>query len=412
MFDNDFSAQMKTLKDSFRKGERFVLFVGAGQNGGVNVNLLWNQLIKEISGSSFRILLKEMGTSSSDLHDVMTAFGLEENPNKKVSKELIDYISNHFPIEIQVSMIKGLMKDHYIYSLQNQLYRECNYNIIKKSFIDIYSNKSNPPADFVHLKENAEKNKKELYTLFIIARMILLNPQIESVITYNFDNFIRKAVKVLLKYPDKFFNKNEIEFLKKRFRLKTCCDEELALADSVKIVDFHDNNIDRPKTLSLNSVPVYHVHGYIPDPSEEEITKSPNIVMALEDFIEQQTNGLSWQDAVQVEAFRNSNVIFIGCSMTDLTMKRMINFAHARGYSNKVFVLDAINPLSTKDENGEDKSEEQKNNDKNLFKQKRILSNLRKKYFETLGVKYIVCEEGFEKLCDTLYDISFLKLQN
>lgn len=244
------------------------------------------------------------------------------------------------------------MADHYIPSLQKHLYNECNYNLIKQSFLSLadrknikkksvaYKGKCEPTENNEPTENENNSNKKEYYTLFTVARMILLNPQIESVITYNFDNFLRQAVNILAKSPESYFSDDEIMYLKERYRL--IGNEHVELSDRIKVQDIHDNDFNSPGNISIDTFPIYHIHGYIPDPNEEEIADTPDIVMALEEFVEQQTAGLSWQDAVQVKAFRDSNILFIGCSMTDLTMKRMINYAHSCGYNNKIFILDAV----------------------------------------------------------------------
>ncbi len=434
MEDKKFKSQMKKLKQAFKDGEKFVLFIGAGQNGGHNVRLMWNQLINQVSKTSFRNLFQQMGVNYTDSHAILRAMEIEDtgkhsntqndgNSNNDKHKEesadleLVKYLNTYFPIEIQVSMIKDLMKDHYIPALQNHLYTQCNYHLINESFGKLYAGKASRPEDFTHLPipnptsdpaiKERNKNDKEYYTLFVLARMILLNPQIESIITYNFDNFIRQAVKVLLKSPEKYFTEKEIEFLNKRFSLIYNKEKE-RLSEKVLVKDVHDNNNLDSKNVTLNCFPVYHVHGYIPDPNEEEIRESPDIVMALEEFVEQQTDGLSWEDSIQVSAFRNSNIIFIGCSMTDLTMKRMINYAHASGYNNKIFILNATSsPESSKSQVQDGDSQKFI-----LNRQKNILDQLRRKYFESIGATYVNCPNGFNALCDALYTITHLNLNN
>lgn len=426
--DKKFKTQMRKLKHAFKEGERFVLFVGAGQNGGHNVHLMWNQLIQQVSKTSFRNLFQQMGVNYTDSHAILRAMGIEDindslrnkpkeskNTEDDNNLDLVKYLNIYFPIEIQVSMIKDLMKDHYIPALQSHLYSECNYNIIKESFSKLYAGKAENPEEFTHLPipnltsdpsiKERNNNEKELYTLFVLARMILLNPQIESIITYNFDNFIRQAVKVLLKSPDKYFSETEIKYLHERFTF-ICNNDKEKLSKKILVKDVHDNNYVDSKNVTMNCFPVYHVHGYIPDPYEEEIRDTPDIVMALEEFVEQQTDGLSWEDSIQVSAFRNSNIIFIGCSMTDLTMKRMINYAHTSGYNNKIFILDATSSLISSDS-------EQKGLDSKeivINRQKNILDQLRRKYFESIGATYINCPNGFNALCDALYDVTYPNL--
>lgn len=433
MEDALFKSHIKKLKESFRKGEKFVLFVGAGQNAGPNVHLLWGDLIREVSKISFSNIFHELNASSEDIRAIMEAMGIKKrikdtvvtplqkrneeknegtaNPKNiensghtnddefDAEAELTQFINTNFPVEVQVSMIKNMMKDQYIPELQKQLYDECNYSIIKKSFYDIYAGNDRNPANFEHRSDNNPTAGKEFYTLYIIARMILLNPQIESVITYNFDNFIHQAVKVLLKYKEDFFREKELAFLQQRYSLFV--NEGEQLYNKIKVIDVHDNEYNSAWKIPVGSFPVYHVHGYIPDPREEEIVDSPNIVMALEEFVEQQTDGLSWQDAVQVKAFRDSNIIFIGCSMTDLTMKRMLNFAHSSGYHNNIYILDASS--------GPNKGDNQDKID--LIRRKSILNNLKRQYFESLGATFINCPYGFKALCDVLYEITYPNLK-
>lgn len=393
--------EMKRLRNAFEKGEKFVLFIGAGQNaGGRKVKLFWNDLIRKACNISFREIFQEMGVSHSDTRSILQAMGIDppagkRNDNSSFS-ELVKYANSNFPVEIQVSIIKALMKDHYIPVLQSHLYSQCNYRIIKNAFALFagHSEEEHPYKHFIPPAHNdntkdGNNDQKVLYSLFIISRLLLMNHQIESVITYNFDNFIRQAVKVLMKNPSDFFSAKEIAYLEDRFKYAN--QGKGNLADRVKIVDIHGNGNNKKRETDSYAIPIYHVHGYIPDPHEEEIAESPDIVMALEEFVSQQTDGLSWQDSVQVNAFRDANIIFFGCSMTDLTMKRMINLAHSRGYNNKVYILGAS----------------PHNSDDNIRRQIQAMEKLRKWYFETLGAVYISCPNGYTALCDDLYSLTF-----
>lgn len=435
---------MRELEEALHNGEKFVLFVGAGQNAGFNMRLLWNDLIRDACELSFRQLFQQMGLSHPDTNAILQCMDIlkkdktvktkgnhesdssdpkvchnanivdtERDSSKKdntgenntkqedTEKIITDYIRSNFPVEIQVSIIKDLLKDHYVPLLQHHLYNECNYDVIKKAF-SLYSPLSrfkNPPFDFEHYDKADGKvhtqDDKELFTLFVIARLILLNRRIESVITYNFDNFIRQAVKILLSSPTDFFQPEEIEYIKRRFQGKSHSKDQTntgttSLADLVHVIDVHDNTLYDAPYVKTHTFPVYHVHGYIPDPAEEEIVDNPEIVLALEDFIHQQTDGLSWQDAVQIKAFRDSNIIFIGCSMTDLTMKRMINYAHAHGCKNKIFILSASKPYKKPESS----------------RRINALNELRAWYYESLGAKFINCPDNYKGLCEKLYMIT------
>lgn len=450
MKDDYYDKGMRELEEAFHNGEKFVLFVGAGQNAGFNMKLLWNDLIRDACELSFRQLFQQMGLSRPDTNAILqcmrilkkerktTTNGSNEsnpfNPNvcyngnivgaerinseedntkenntekEDTEKIVTEYIQSNFPVEIQVSIIKDLLKDNYVPLLQYHLYRECNYNVIKKAF-SLYSPISRfktPPFDFEHYDKSDGKNHtqddKELFTLFIIARMILLNRQIDSVITYNFDNFIRQAVKILLSHSTNFFLPKEIEYIQRRFPVKGNTKahnhkKTNNLAELVRVIDVHDNPTNATENVKDHTFPIYHVHGYIPDPTEEEIVDNPEIVLALEDFVHQQTDGLSWQDAVQIKAFRDSNIIFIGCSMTDLTMKRMINYAHAHGCKNKIFILSATKPYEKPEST----------------RRINALTELRVWYYESLGAKFINCPNDYKGLCERLYTITDIDHEN
>ena len=83
MEDALYKSQIKKLKDSFRNGEKFVLFVGAGQNAGANVRLLWGNLIREVSRIAFNNFFHELNARPDDIHAIMEAMGIR---NKKSLK--------------------------------------------------------------------------------------------------------------------------------------------------------------------------------------------------------------------------------------------------------------------------------------------------------------------------------------
>lgn len=443
-----FDTHFRKLKEAFAVGEKFVLFVGAGQNAGKNVHLLWKDLIGNISRTAFRQFFQKLNVSHEDRCAIMRAMGLdsptEEDHNTAVIEyylnyiksclvpiivrpdemkvnfhlvkgmkglfekqsylkaqkqlrdkpmELVEFINTNFPVEIQVSMIKHMLKDHYLPSLQNKMYNEVNREEIKKSFRTLFCLKREQDNEEGNNNGNKETNNqvKGLCTLYTIARMILLNPQIQYVITYNFDNYLRQAIKELLSDLKIYFSQDEKQYLWGRFSF---VNEDNNLSKKVIVKDIHDNNVRERTVLTINSIPVYHVHGYIPDPSEENIVESPGIVMALEEFVEQQTAGLSWQDAIQIDAFRNYNIVFIGCSMTDLTMKRMINYAHTSGFDNKIYILNAYR---------------EKEKLSPIERQKIILEELKKEYFKSLGAIYLTCPDGYDTLCNRLQEITDVK---
>ncbi len=71
------------------------------------------------------------------------------------------------------------------------------------------------------------------------------------------------------------------------------------------------------------SLPIYYPHGYLPldgDPKSK-------IVLAESDYHQEATEFYSWANIIQTQAFSNSVCIFIGCSMIDPNIRRLLEIS-------------------------------------------------------------------------------------
>lgn len=68
------------------------------------------------------------------------------------------------------------------------------------------------------------------------------------------------------------------------------------------------------------SIPIYHPHGYLPF-GGGPITK---IILAENDYQQEATEPYSWANLIQTQFFSNSLCIFIGVSMTDPNLRRLL----------------------------------------------------------------------------------------
>ena len=68
--------------------------------------------------------------------------------------------------------------------------------------------------------------------------------------------------------------------------------------------------------------PVYHVHGIL----DQKGLKSSNIVLAEDDYHEQYRRAFMWSNVEQLHALQNNNCFFIGLSMTDPNLRRLLDF--------------------------------------------------------------------------------------
>ena len=120
-----------------------------------------------------------------------------------------------------------------------------------------------------------------------ISTIIANNDNIEKVITYNFDDVLEQ--KMIKKY----------------------C--------SIT----NDNRID-PGTF-----PIYHVHGFIPE-SKSSLDNPSSIVFSEEAYHEVYKESYHWSNIEQLHALANTTCFFIGLSMKDPNIRRLLDVAQER----------------------------------------------------------------------------------
>ncbi len=90
------------------------------------------------------------------------------------------------------------------------------------------------------------------------------------------------------------------------------------------------NAPDRPAANGLPSVPIYHIHGFLPrDPEERWWADAPDTLV----FTESQywlslATPLSFANRVMINALHDSHCVFIGLSMTDINIMRWLGIRY------------------------------------------------------------------------------------
>lgn len=110
---------------------------------------------------------------------------------------------------------------------------------------------------------------------------------LESIVTYNFDNLMEQSHK-----------KWGVEY-------------NVIQADKMPVTD------------KLN---IYHVHGYLPQ-GENNVEERSELIFSEEDYHRVYGDAYCWSNMAQVKAFQDNVCLFVGCSLTDPNLRRLLDNA-------------------------------------------------------------------------------------
>jgi hypothetical protein len=149
------------------------------------------------------------------------------------------------------------------------------------------------------------------------------SPNLDSVITYNYDDLLEKALS--------------------------------SLDVSVPHKAIYDAGMNPDK----GELPIFHVHGFLP---QQGAIGEKNTVAFGENIYHHQYNEIySWRNIVQINKFRDNACLFVGISLTDPNLRRLLDIARLQKGSPEEFhhifrkrydedeVINRINMLSLED---------------------------------------------------------------
>jgi hypothetical protein len=78
--------------------------------------------------------------------------------------------------------------------------------------------------------------------------------------------------------------------------------------------------------IKNNELPIYHVHGYLPE--SEKLDETHKITFGENNYHQQYSDIYSWNNMVQINKFRENTCLFIGSSLTDPNIRRLLDIAY------------------------------------------------------------------------------------
>lgn len=128
-------------------------------------------------------------------------------------------------------------------------------------------------------------------------------PNLDSLITYNYDDILEKHL------------------------------------DALKIGFSYKSISEVGVNAGPGQFPIYHVHGFLP--RDGELGESNNITLSEDAYHQQYHDTYSWNNLVQINKFRDKSCLFIGLSLKDPNIRRLLDIAnqHRGGSSQRHYVL-------------------------------------------------------------------------
>lgn len=325
------------FKDDIEGRKQTVLFLGAGVNYTKHHKMMWQDLLDHLMNPA----LGRLNATEKEQQIIKKAFERDKGKDETVESLRLKMQSNQaFSSEVKASMIKQVLGDFYIPLLKDFLYGWDVRGTLREGCRQYLAGKGMEETPF--------------YSLFSIAEFILRHKNIKAVVTYNYDDYLNYAIELL---------QNDVNF-------------KLENGRKIKPLDVYSGWRDEPFTD--NHFMIYHIHGMVQPDDKVTPHCSNQVVLSLEEYYDMARDVYSWQSATQIFHLTHYTCAFIGASLVDMTMQRVLHYANLNQSGENVYVLSArrINGDETND----------------------VIEKLKNSYLELLGLKVIYDTDGYEEL--------------
>ena len=174
---------------------------------------------------------------------------------------------------------------------------------------------------------------------------------VQGIVTYNFDDLIERRLK----------------------------------RDNVSVNSIYDEK----GCTNSSELSVFHVHGFLPKYYEEEICH--DLIFSEEDYHRVYRDAYCWSNLVQLNYLREKSCLFIGCSLSDPNLRRLLDVASRSDEKPRHFAL--MRRPKIKKSNGLSKND--------IETYTRIDMSIKEKCFSMMGIN-IVWIDDFKEISDIL----------
>lgn len=174
---------------------------------------------------------------------------------------------------------------------------------------------------------------------------------VQGVVTYNFDDLLERRLE----------------------------------SDNVSVNSIYDES----GYTSTDKLSVFHVHGFLPKKFDEE--GSHELIFSEEDYHRVYRDAYCWSNIVQLNYLREKTCLFIGCSLTDPNLRRLLDVAARNNEKPRHYAL--LRRPQISEMTGISKHD--------IDTYKKIDMSIKEKCFSTMGIN-IIWIDRFEEIQDIL----------
>lgn len=181
--------------------------------------------------------------------------------------------------------------------LSSHVLEECGDSyLIMARYLQIATGKEEKEQFSVLIQKHLYNDNYQSNLLTILSRIVQLD-RVNEVITYNFDDVLEQNLS------------------------------ELGLVDSM---DYTAISKDA-EVKGHNTLPIYHVHGIIPKEGNPDI-----VVFSEKEYHNRYTNAFHWSNVEQLHALTRMHCFFVGLSMNDPNLRRLLDAACDMNHTNRI----------------------------------------------------------------------------